>query len=52
MKKNKFFGVIESFSRYEFKYILSKNKADKIIEEISKKLLTNTVIENFTINHK
>ena len=30
MKKNKFFGVIESFSRYEFKYILSKNKADKI----------------------
>ena len=29
-----------------------KNKAEKIIEEISKKLLTNTVIENFTINHK
>ena len=29
-----------------------KNKAEKIIEEISKKLLTNTVIENYTINHK
>ena len=29
-----------------------KNKAEKIIEEISNKLLTNTVIENFTINHK
>ena len=27
-------------------------KAKKIIEEISNKLLTNTVIENFTINHK
>ena len=34
MKKNKFFGVIQSFSRYEFKYILSKNKADKIENEI------------------
>ena len=30
----------------------NKNKAEKIIEEISKKLLTNTVIENYTINHK
>ena len=29
-----------------------KNKAEKIIEEISRKLLTNTVIENYTINHK
>ena len=29
-----------------------KNKAEKIIEEISKKLLTNTVIENYTINYK
>ena len=29
-----------------------KNKSEKIIEEISKKLLTNTVIENYTINHK
>jgi len=29
-----------------------KNKAEKIIEEISKKLLTNTVIEDYTINHK
>ena len=29
-----------------------KNKAEKIIEEISNKLLTNTVIDNFTINHK
>ena len=29
-----------------------KNKAEKIIEEISKKLLTNTVIENYIINHK
>ena len=29
-----------------------KNKAEKTIEEISKKLLTNTVIENYTINHK
>ena len=29
-----------------------KNKAKKIIEEISQKLLTNTVIENYTINHK
>ena len=27
-------------------------KAKKIIEEISKKLLTNTVIENYTINYK
>ena len=34
MKKNKMFGVIQSFSRYEFKYILSKNKADKIENEI------------------
>ena len=30
----------------------NKNKAEKIIEEISRKLLTNTVIENYTINHK
>ena len=29
-----------------------KNKAEKIIEEISKKLLTNAVIENYIINHK
>ena len=29
-----------------------KNKAEKTIEEISKKLLTNTVIEDYTINHK
>ena len=29
-----------------------KNKAEKIIEEISKKLLTNTVIEEYTINYK
>ena len=29
-----------------------KNKAEKITEEISKKLLTNTVIENYAINHK
>ena len=29
-----------------------KNKAEKIIEEISRKLLTNTVIENYTINYK
>ena len=27
-------------------------KAKKIIEEISKKLLTNTVIEDYTINYK
>jgi len=29
-----------------------KNKAEKIIEEISDKLLTNTVIEDYSINHK
>ena len=29
-----------------------KVKAKKIIEEISKKLLTNTVIEDYTINYK
>ena len=29
-----------------------KKKAKKIVEEISKKLLTNIVIENYTINHK
>tara|TARA_B100001123_G_scaffold442405_1_gene585877 strand:+ start:643 stop:882 length:240 start_codon:yes stop_codon:yes gene_type:complete len=29
-----------------------KVKADKIIDEISKKLLTNTVIEDYTINYK
>ena len=29
-----------------------KKKAEKIIEEISKKLLTNTVIEDYTINYK
>ena len=28
-----------------------KKKAEKIIEEICKKLLTNTVIENYTINY-
>ena len=27
-----------------------KNKAEKIIEEISRKLLTNTVIEDYKIN--
>ena len=31
---------------------IDKKKAEKIIEEICKKLLTNTVIENYTINHK
>ena len=29
-----------------------KEKAKKIIEEISKKLLTNIVIEDYTINYK
>ena len=29
-----------------------KEKAKKIIEEISVKLLSNTVIENYTINYK
>ena len=29
-----------------------KNKAKKIIEEISQKLLTNTVIEDYSINYK
>ena len=29
-----------------------KMKAEKIIEEISKKLLTNTVIEDYAINYK
>jgi len=29
-----------------------KNKAEKIIEEICKKLLTNTVIEDYTVNYK
>ena len=29
-----------------------KNKAEKIIEEICKKLLTNTVIEDYAINYK
>ena len=29
-----------------------KKKAERIIEEISKKLLTNTVIEDYTINYK
>jgi len=29
-----------------------KVKAKKIIEEISKKLLTNTVIEDYSINYK
>ena len=29
-----------------------KEKAKKIIEEICKKLLSNVVIEDFTINHK
>ena len=30
---------------------IDKKKAEKIIEEICKKLLTNTVIENYTINY-
>ncbi len=37
-----------------FEIELSENdekKAEKIIEEICKKLLTNTVIENYTINY-
>ena len=34
MKKNKIFGATQSFSRYEFKFILSKNKADSIENEI------------------
>ena len=29
-----------------------KKQAEKIIEEISKKLLTNTVIEDYAINYK
>mgnify|MGYP001171813168 FL=1 len=29
-----------------------KKKAERIIEEISKKLLTNTVIEDYAINYK
>jgi phosphoribosylformylglycinamidine synthase len=29
-----------------------KKKAQKIIEEISQKLLSNTIIENYTINYK
>ena len=29
-----------------------KNKAKNIVEEISKKLLTNTVIEDYKINYK
>ena len=29
-----------------------KNKAEKIIEEICKKLLTNTIIEDYKINYK
>ena len=29
-----------------------KKKAEKTIEEISQKLLTNTVIEDYTINYK
>jgi len=29
-----------------------KKNAEKIVEEISKKLLTNTVIEDYTINYK
>ena len=29
-----------------------KNKAEKIIDEICKKLLTNTVIEDYTVNFK
>ena len=29
-----------------------KNKAEKIIDEICKKLLTNTVIEDYTVNYK
>ena len=38
-----------------FEIELSENdekKAEKIIEEICKKLLTNTVIEEYTINYK
>ena len=29
-----------------------KKKAERIIEEISEKLLSNTIIENYTINYK
>ena len=29
-----------------------KNKAEKIIDEICKKLLTNTVIEDYTVSYK
>ena len=29
-----------------------KKKAEEIIEEISQKLLSNTIIENYTINYK
>lgn len=29
-----------------------KNKAEKIVEEISEKLLTNTIIEDYKINYK
>ena len=38
-----------------FEIELSENdekKAEKIIEEICKKLLTNTIIEDYTINYK
>ena len=31
---------------------VDKNKAKTIIEEICKKLLTNTVIEDYTVNYK
>jgi len=30
----------------------NKNKAEKVIEEICEKLLTNTVIEDYTIHYK
>ena len=33
-------------------YEIDKNKAKTIIEEICKKLLTNTVIEDYKINYK
>jgi len=31
---------------------VDKKKAESIIEEISEKLLSNTIIENYTINYK
>ena len=40
MKKNKIFGATQSFSRYEFKFILSKNKADSIENEIKQQIMS------------